>query len=120
MNWHLDMLTSFMPHALCFQAKPHILILYILGHGGTALAYLFGFRAAVVATLEAHGVTLNHASAVKLKRFVWWCGLGHLGTVLTLWWGYYALVGVVAIVTAFVSWDFVLSVREKTDTDGAA
>ena len=121
MDWlPFDLGTAFMPHGHCFVWKPHVLIPLIVGNLGAASAYLFGFRAAVVATLEAHGVVLDSEAAVKLKRFVNWCGAGHFGAFLTLFWGYYALFGLLLCGVAFVSWDFVLCVREKTEENGTA
>lgn len=122
MEWDLiSLFTEFMPHRHCFQSQLPIMMLYIVGHGAVASAYLFGFQAAVVATLEANGLTLNAAGSEKLLRFVRWCGVGHLGAILTLWWGYYSALGVVAVITGYVSWDFILSVRggtERVDSGG--
>lgn len=115
MDYLADITQRFMPHGACFAWRPGILWLHIIGNLGAASAYMFGFRAAIVATLDRHGLVLDSVAARKLKRFVNWCGAGHFASFVTLFYGYYAVSGLILLVVGFVSWDFVLSVRAETD-----
>lgn len=100
-----------MPHGHCFFWRPEILWPFVATNLAITGAYVVGFPWAFYPWLYRNGESLPAPAAVVLALFVALCGLGHAFVVANVWLGRYAEETVWHLLTAVVSWLFVVVVR---------
>lgn len=75
---------DWMPHVFCFQADPAVLWRWVLGNGGTAVAYVVIAAALAYMTRRLPQV-LPRRAALLFAPFIFFCGIGHAIEIWTLW-----------------------------------
>lgn len=103
---------SFVPHGVCLLWRPDLVALHAVSDVLIALAY-FAIPAAIWWFVKRRkDLTAEHRRiAVLFSAFIVWCGVTHLGGLITLWAPFYGLQGLikattaaVSVVTAFAVW----------------
>jgi PAS domain S-box-containing protein len=95
---------AFLPHGYCLLWRPDLVALHVVGDGLTAVAYLV-IPAAILHFLRKRKdlEPAHHRMAALFVAFILACALTHLAGLITLWFPYYGLQGLLKAVTAVVS-----------------
>ncbi len=95
---------AFMPHGYCLLWRPDLVALHVAGDGLTALAY-FLIPAAILHFLKRRRdlEPAHYRMAALFVAFILACALSHLAGLVTLWFPYYGLQGLIKAATALVS-----------------
>lgn len=95
---------SFIPHGYCLLWRPDLVALHVGGDGLTALAY-FLIPAAIVHFLRRRrDLAAEHRRMAALfVTFILACALSHVAGLVTLWYPFYGLQGLIKAGTALVS-----------------
>lgn len=92
------------PHGFCLLWDPKLIALNWLGHGATALAYLFIPMMLLYIARRSRGMSI-------VPLWVWWefsafitcCAISHIMQIVTLYYDWYWMEAIWVNVTAFVS-----------------
>ncbi|PTM52728.1 sensor histidine kinase [Phreatobacter oligotrophus] len=96
---------SFIPHGYCLLWRPDLVAMHAFGDAFTALAY-FLIPAAIVYFLRKrrHDLRREHFGIATLfAAFIIACAVTHVANLLTLWWPFYGLQGLIKVATAIIS-----------------
>lgn len=96
---------SFIPHGYCLLWRPDLVAMHAFGDAFTALAY-FLIPAAILYFLRQRRQDLQREHfgiAALFASFIIACAITHVANLLTLWWPFYGLQGLLKVVTAIIS-----------------
>lgn len=95
---------SFLPHGYCLLWRPDLVALHVIGDGLTAVAYLL-IPGSILWFLHRRRdlEPAHHRMAALFVAFILACALSHLAGLLTLWFPYYGLQGLIKVATALIS-----------------
>jgi PAS domain S-box-containing protein len=95
---------SFLPHGYCLLWRPDLVAMHVIGDGLTALAY-FLIPGSILWFLHRRRdlEPAHYRMAALFVAFILACALSHLAGLLTLWFPYYGLQGLIKVATALIS-----------------
>ena len=93
---------QFIPHGYCLAWRPDLVMLHLISDGLIALSY-FTIPAGIYYFLRQRPDFTYRWLAHGFAAFIICCGLTHVLGVMTLWYPYYGVEGIMKAVTAAVS-----------------
>ena len=94
---------SYMPHGYCFLWDQKLVWMHVISDIAIALAY-FSIPLTISILLRNKKIISPYNWVLALfALFIFFCGVTHLIELLTLWYPYYYLEGVIKVITAAVS-----------------
>lgn len=105
MSGWLETLVSaaqFMPHGYCLAWRPDLVAMHLISDGVIAASY-FSIPIGIFVFLRQRHDFPYRGVAVGFALFIVFCGLTHVFGMLTLWYPYYGLQGLMKAGTAVVS-----------------
>lgn len=95
---------TFMPHGYCLLWRSDLVALHAISDAGIAAAYL-AIPVAILVLARRRGDLIGETGqiVVLFSAFILACALTHLGSLLTLWFPAYGLLGLLKAATAVIS-----------------
>ncbi len=98
------MVTSLLPHGMCFLWNLPLILLHVISDAFTAVAYLMIVVIMLVATPSTTIVIYKSRWAMVLfVNFIFWCAMTHIFSIVVIWFPIYILEGTIKLTTAVVS-----------------
>lgn len=98
MNIFSDMISRFMPHGACLYWDTSIISKLVIGDAGTFVVYMVIASGLGYLSWKAP-IVLPHNVALMFAPFIFFCGVGHLIDVITIWYPIYPIKSWSALVT---------------------
>lgn len=107
--WWQGIWQQWMPHRLCFNSDPVVVLLIVLGEGLTAFAY-FVISAQLIQHVRANWRMIAAVQGWRTIGLYGWfaafilsCGIGHVWSIVLLWQGVYYAAAIWTMWTGIVS-----------------
>lgn len=101
-KWAFDT-QGFMPHGHCYLWKPEILWLHVVSDALIFLSYL-AIPIILISVLLRRQPSMPYKWILLMfSGFIIFCGLSHVMEIVTIWYPYYFLSGLVKAATAAIS-----------------
>jgi len=95
--------SGFMPHGMCFQWQPGVLLLHTISDGLIAASY-FTIAAVLVYVILRRRLDVPYVPTIAMfAAFIIACGLTHVASIVVIWWPLYWTQGWISAATAALS-----------------
>jgi diguanylate cyclase (GGDEF)-like protein len=95
--------SGFMPHGMCFQWQPGVLLLHTISDGLIAASY-FTIAAVLAYVILRRRLDVPYVRTIAMfAAFIIACGLTHVASIVVIWWPLYWTQGWISAATAVLS-----------------
>src|SRR5579875_2645128 len=95
-------MSSYMPHGYCLLWQPPLIALHIVSDALIGLAY-FSIPLMLWYFVRKRAATPFRGLFMMFAAFIYWCGMTHFMSIVTLWYPLYWLDGIIKAGTAVIS-----------------